>query len=169
MVQNFLLHTYLSRWRFWWCHEMEWFEPLKEAIWQIQRTFLMKFKWPNSNPHCNSSRKLYFQKKNPNSFSCSFLGVDAPYKWLCVHALEDGAAPAICLARWFAKGHRKNLPTNWKTSKANFTGNLQGLILRIWSQNICLNPVNSQIWQVFSSTNITGTKQHIKWLYSRLH
>lgn len=139
-----------------------------EGIWQVQHTFLKQFTWRNSNPRWNRLRKLYFQKKT-NFLSHSFLGVDAPYKWLCVHMERDGAAPVIFLVWSFAKGHRKNLPTNWKTSKANFTGNLQGLILRIWLQNICLNPVKSQIWQVFSNAGITGTKQHTKWLYSRLH
>lgn len=99
-----------------------------EGIWQIQCTFLMQFKWPISNHCCNGSRKLYFQGKKPkpnNKFPVPIL--------YCKYVYHiGGTIPSACLGQWFAEGHRKNLPTNWKNSQTNFAGNLQGLILRIW-------------------------------------
>lgn len=99
-----------------------------EGIWQIQCTFLMQFKWPISNHCCNGSRKLYFQGKKPkpnNKFPAPIL--------YCKYVYHiGGTIPSVCLGQWFAEGHRKNLPTNWKNSQTNFAGNLQGLILRIW-------------------------------------
>lgn len=75
-------------------------------------------------------KKIIFSEKNPTKqqipHSCFLLCITVPYKWLYDHRLGGGTIPSVCLGQWFAKGHRKNLPTNWKTFQNQFCRKFAG-------------------------------------------